>query len=382
MREAVKSWGAANNIKQGQVVFPHVRIDERLRAEVGYIVREGIKPQASPGCPLMYSYATNAKILEDEHMVQMLINCVCQRLVLLHNVDSRDAISNVRIGLCDPIRIFIKQEPHSAKKATTETWRLIHSVSVVDQIIERLLFGRYQKWCIANYMRIPQKPGFGDNLIDWEHLAQVKSLFKDPKDSDATSWDLTFDAVDHDILAEIRCYATRYNEYFERVTRNYMEVHKQSIFTLSDGTWIVQEVQALMNSGRFCTGSGNSDVRSFTSWIVAMMTTKQLIQIQQNFVMGDDCVEDNEASVKELEAFYANIGKIMTFHDAREGFEFCSHRVEGGQIEYLNLAKTVYRFVHNPDMEHWDQLKRIVRIDAQRELVNRLAEQFGLPADC
>jgi hypothetical protein len=112
------------------------------------------------------------------------------------------------------------------------------------------------------------------------------------------------------------------------------------------------------------------------------MVVRDIIRVQQNFVMGDDCVEDNEASVQELEELYAKIGKIMTFHDAKDGFEFCSHRVESGQIEYLNLAKTVYRFVHNPDMEHWDQLKRIVRVDAQKQLINRLAEQFGLPADC
>lgn len=43
---------------------------------------------------------------------------------------------------CDPVRVFIKEEPASKNKRETGALRLISSVSIVDTVVHRLLFGK------------------------------------------------------------------------------------------------------------------------------------------------------------------------------------------------------------------------------------------------
>lgn len=63
-------------------------------------------------------------------------------------------------SIADPIRLFIKPEPHKEKKLVEGRYRLISSVSVVDQIIDHMLFGEMNQKMIQKWHSIPNKAGW------------------------------------------------------------------------------------------------------------------------------------------------------------------------------------------------------------------------------
>jgi hypothetical protein len=81
-----------------------------------------------------------------ENLAQ-ITDLVIDRLKLLNDNDisGLNAQELVEGNFCDPVRVFIKAEPHSTNKVNQDRWRLIFAVSVVDQIIERLLCGDQNK---------------------------------------------------------------------------------------------------------------------------------------------------------------------------------------------------------------------------------------------
>lgn len=48
----------------------------------------------------------------------------------------------MEIGLRDPVMPFIKKEPHPKRKLDEGRYRVITAISVVDQVVERMLFSR------------------------------------------------------------------------------------------------------------------------------------------------------------------------------------------------------------------------------------------------
>ena len=94
---------------------------------------------ASPGVPWMKLASSNGVLMREyggivwkcvEQRLKALCTCVC---------DEMPAEELVKAGLCDPIRVFVKNEPHSSKKLEEGRVRLIMSVSIVDQLVERVL---------------------------------------------------------------------------------------------------------------------------------------------------------------------------------------------------------------------------------------------------
>lgn len=56
----------------------------------------------------------------------------------LEVIRSLSAVERVWLYLVDPVRFFVKNEPHSVDKVLNRRFRLISSFSVVDSIVQRL----------------------------------------------------------------------------------------------------------------------------------------------------------------------------------------------------------------------------------------------------
>jgi hypothetical protein len=94
-------------------------------------------------------------------------------------------------------------------------------------------------------------------------------------------------------------------------------------------------------------------------------------------VNGDDTVEDCDKPEAELLQLYAARGKVMEYQPTtHDSFELCSHLVTNGpdglRVEYQNLAKSAFRFAHNPTRENYEQLRRLVRTPEQIKMVQSL----------
>jgi len=155
-------------------------------------MRYDVKLTASPGIPWSDNGGTN-KILFENHSGRV-IDAVIERLRLRMDTPvsvclKMSAREKVEKGLCDPVRTFVKDEPHSAKKRATGRWRLISSVSIVDQLCERMTCSAQNKAEIKRWETIPSAPGI--SLTD-EALGRVWERFKGKMaDRDMAAADVT-----------------------------------------------------------------------------------------------------------------------------------------------------------------------------------------------
>lgn len=114
----------------------------KLRTEIPWDIyfSDIIKVEASPGYPWLLLGKTNKTVIRDYR--QVLIDVTIDRLIKLLTWDINSILMMtpqqlMDYNLVDPVRLFVKNEPHASSKFKTGKMRLISSVSIVDQLIER-----------------------------------------------------------------------------------------------------------------------------------------------------------------------------------------------------------------------------------------------------
>lgn len=299
--------------------------------------------------------------LLDRHL-DFVCLCVTERLFRLAEVDLEDILnltpqSLVEKGLCDPVRLFVKQEPHPRRKTDVGKVRLISSVSVVDQLVERLLFGPQNQLEIAEWARIPSKPGMGLSVE-----AQADTIFSDlafkhrqraAAEADISGFD--WSVQDWELWAdvEMRIVLGQMPALLAKVAKNRFACFMNSVFQLSDGTLIEQGLPGLMKSGSYCTSSTNSRIRCLMA---------KLIGSPWCIAMGDDSVEGFVEGAKEKYALLGHSCKdykpcaVSSRGDLYE-VEFCSHKIRDGRCFLTSWPKTLFRYMHS-DNAQWEDLER------------------------
>jgi len=151
--------------------------------------------------------------MKDPVYYKLIVDITLDRLLLLLNSDVTNKTPQelVQQGYCDPVRIFVKNEPHKADKVANKRWRLISSVSIVDQLVDRVLNTHINKTEIANWHKIPSKPGMGFNQESVEKIIQDFESIPDPCTSDISGfdWCTAYFALKADCEYRIRSCLTR-----------------------------------------------------------------------------------------------------------------------------------------------------------------------------
>lgn len=297
---------------------------------------QNIKLDSSPGFPLMRAYATNEEVLNtlgSEYLVERAV----ERYMLLmrtpiEQLKSATAEQLVWMGVVDPIRMFVKSEPHSEKKVAEGRMRLIMSVSVVDQMVERMLCANQDLSEVEAWETIPSKPGMGLNDESLSSLQQCIRKMKVPAGTDIIAhdfsvqlWGLLMDATRRARLAGCEGEATMW--------------HKRavclglSIVLSSDGDAFRQKWPGIMKSGAKITSSSTSSLRGMSRALIAPPEECY----SGVMTMGDDCVEDVgwmtpaqlENCADELTRRYAALGfrikEVQVLGNGCEAIEFCAH---------------------------------------------------------
>lgn len=70
----------------------------------------------------------------------------------------------------DPIRVFIKPEAHSLEKISDGRLRVIYSVSVIDCLIDTMLFEEFNNAIVEKVREVPVKVGWTPYLGGWKQL--------------------------------------------------------------------------------------------------------------------------------------------------------------------------------------------------------------------
>lgn len=288
---------------------------------------------------------------------ELVKQLVVQRLQLLYDLDlnvDHTPQELVKAGLLDPVKLFIKNDPHKLKKIEEHKERLICSVSLIDNLIARLLFGPQNKAEIDAWETTPSKPGMG--LHD-EGIAIILETVKSALDSfglfstDVSGWDWSFTETDfHWDLERRIMLADGDNPVWEKLARSHFHVMARKVFLLSDGRMFEQLHPGVMPSGWYNTSSTNSACRVMLAWYVQIV---QEIQHLWAIAMGDDCIERGGPRTEEIYRQLNRPLKVMDSICPKGVFEFCSHSFNFVRRNAIpaNIGKLLYNLFRKPVTE-------------------------------
>nr|AHA42475.1 RNA-dependent RNA polymerase [Sugarcane yellow leaf virus] len=295
---------------------------------------------------------THRQMVEDPKFLPLLTRLTWNRLQKMSQVDFQEMTPEqlVREGLCDPIRLFVKGEPHKQAKLDEGRYRLIMSVSLVDQLVARVLFQAQNKREIALWRAIPSKPGFGLST-DREAREFIESLSKTvgcspaevihgwrnkivPTDCSGFDWSVADWMLEDDM--EVRNLLTiNNNELTRRLRACWLKCITNSVICTSGGVLYAQTHPGVQKSGSYNTSSSNSRIRVMAAfhcgadWAIAM---------------GDDALESPNSNINA----YQKLGFKV---EVASQLEFCSHVFEQEDLARpLNVNKMLYRLIfgYNP----------------------------------
>lgn len=304
---------------------------------------------SSPGFPYLKLGKKNADLFSDESLRGMVLSAVAQRVrrILQASLDgvcfdTLSPLDFVTQHLADPIKVFIKNEPHKLAKVRQQKFRLISNVSIVDQLIERALCSRQNYAEIAQWTECPSKPGMGLHDEGLQELySEVVSRQRGGHilaETDISGWDWSVQdwtlALDGELRSKL--YHAAPGSALDVLLRFRSSCVARKVFVLSDGSMFQQLKPGVQASGSYNTSSTNSRMRVLLGY---------LIGAEWVIAMGDDDVEDAVDGAADL---YEELGyRVKDYKHPSEGsFEFCSTTFSGSwKGSPAQWARTVYRYL-------------------------------------
>lgn len=285
--------------------------------------------RSSPGYPYLKYGTTNGlffKVDDPEKFEQQrnyVWDLVCDR---------------VRGGANDPIRLFVKPEPLKEKKLNSSTYRLISSVSIVDQIIDQMLFGPCNQAFIDDCLRIPNKAG-------WSHLKGGYRYM--PRQTwtaiDKSKWDWSVKIWLVEMELEVRKrLCSNMNDEWDRLARmRYSQLFEKPVFVTSGGTLLRQASPGVMKSGCVNTISSNSIMQVILHVVACIELGLSLTPIMS---MGDDTLQEPVDGISE-------------YVDVLNRYSHVKHYVASNEFAGMRFSRTIeplYKGKHAFNLLHLD----------------------------
>lgn len=168
----------------------------------------------------------------------------------------------------DPIRVFVKSEPHKRSKLAEGRLRLISAVSLVDTICDRIMFGGLADRVLNSVGETPVMIGWspiggGSRLLE----ARFGDVVTRPVDMSAWDW-----SVDEKLIILLR---DSVKEFFkgapdwvlEWIDSRWVALFRDAVFQFGDGTQVRQPGWGIMKSGCYLTIILNSLGQLLTHFI-------------------------------------------------------------------------------------------------------------------
>lgn len=331
---------------------------------------------AKAGCGIPYASflgrVSHFDWCDNDEKFEQLWELVHKRLMRLLHGSFETPLQAVKSGLCDPVRVFVKPEPHKREKIEQGRFRLIASISIVDQLVARMLFRTQNEEELSKYPLIPSKPGLGFsqdtqvlgftmNLADLagttpENFISKWDEFCVPTDCSGFDWSVP-EWLLQDDLAVRNALTIDLNENLKKMRSTWLSCFCSSVFCLSDGLLLAQTEPGIQKSGSFNTSSTNSRIRYMASlyagasWCVTM---------------GDDALESRDTDL----SVYSQLGLKC---ERAEELDFCSHLFRSpSQVIPKNVAKMVFGLLCGVSPTHENQNARLQWLQAYSSIMEEM----------
>lgn len=331
---------------------------------------------SSPGYPLALEHVQNKSIIDFDPYIRAVVQQAVDRLRKLSSISTgelkekliADPAWAVKNGYADVVRVMIKNAIHPARKKETGKWRLVRSVTLVDQLVEKFLYTVQDDAEIAVWQSLPSKVGFGHTDTDATSLSQYVRSKGLNTSTDVSAWDFGVSEEWLMVEAEMRIRLCESPDWWKTAVRNQFLCNSRSILMLSDGRCLVLSVPGTQCSGRKVTASSNSRLRFLLN--ASFMVDRGLDPAAMT--MGDDCIE----KVDDAEAYKAHAmqcGFKLTDLQAADAddFEFCSHRFLESKPIPVSPLKQVMNVLLKTDASDvcmlWDKMRHHPALEALKQ---------------
>lgn len=179
------------------VPFMNEPTDHFLISEIErFIAGSAINWEGGPGYPFASAHKDNRSLIEHDYVSFVL--CVLSVLQAwrdtpFEEVQKMTSVEHFEKGLYYPVRMFIKSEPHSAKKMAASRWRLVMSEAGVVSAAYGVLCQAYNDVLIQNHASTFVKTGMGHShhgiAETWSWAQNLASVAPAMCSNDVSWWD-------------------------------------------------------------------------------------------------------------------------------------------------------------------------------------------------
>lgn len=360
-----------------------------------------IDMKKTPGFPLNVQYSNN-QIAFDACGEDIKLSAVARLHMILtlklRPLCNHNRLGFVEMGFVDPSSVFIKKEPHPHRKFKDGKYRSINPVSLVDNLVETVLFKEAGDLLRPdmNYNGSSIGTGFTDKQTGetCSFVRNTTARFGPVVSDDVSGFDGVHTLEVLLATAEIDKLTYTSSEGLEAwnvANRNWCILTAYSCAAIGGELWI-KLIPGMINSGSKDTSRRNTALRLIYSVLFGYVSNQD---IQHATANGDDGLSwgiENIHSYKEAASDYCV--ELRDVIHCIDNFDFCSHNYNPklGTAKLISWPKLVYSIISKPGMlkddalqaalecRHNDEFRKI------RQLVNKITfinetdvEEQGIP---
>ncbi|APG75906.1 hypothetical protein 2 [Hubei sobemo-like virus 16] len=226
-----------------------------------------------------------------------------------------------------------------------KAYRIIHGVSIIDNLVARLLFGNQFDNLISNWSVLPSKVGWTPGQGGYKLLAKK---YPYSMSADKSAWDWTMQPWCVDLMiAMLRNLGPQDEDYSRRVENHLVALFGIGAKFIAGNTVFTQRVQGIMKSGYLGTIHLNSILQTALH-ILAKIRLGQDVEPYPDSV-GDDTIQRPEA---DPETYFRTLelgGCVIKQYETVKGVDFVGHRFNEQQCLPNYRSKHCYRLFHAED---------------------------------
>lgn len=272
---------------------------------------------STPGCCILAKLgSTNAQVFKWDG-----VSMDPDRLTYVRAVVRQRMLSLLENPVADPLNVFVKPEPHSAKKMEEGRYRLISAVSLVDTLVDRVLFGWLGRAALETVGRTPCLVGWSPISGGWR---QLKALYRGRVLClDKSAWDWSVQSWMVDMWRSfVKQLAYGHSDWWGRmVDERFRLLFEDATFQFKDGTRVSQGSPGIMKSGCYLTIILNSVGQSFVHYLANMAIGKEPTQGQPHTI-GDDTVQSATEDIDDYVRAIKDLGFRVKGARVRDNPEF------------------------------------------------------------